>query len=344
MPAPNLENQNRARIAARLRPGRNAMRLLSLPIFVICLLGSVDAPAPADATIDDPWTPVPGSSSMMVGAPRVDIHGVKYYPVKSAYQGFQRQFVRVLEPINPAPGKPRRLVYVLPVEAGVNNLKSTWSDGLEELRLLEVSNRFNMTFIAPSFPYEPWYGDDVTNPTHRMESFIVDDLVPFGERFAQGNIPQRYLLGFSKSGNGAFTLLLRNPRIFNGATVWDFPAQLSSFTKFPALRFNFGTEDNFKRYNIPALVLNNSEPFKQQNRLWISGDQSDFWRKQGGGRTRWALGTSGQSIGGHIVRMDVRACGHVRDSESGGSDDRAEGFGTTGSGRAGHNPTRRRRV
>ena len=213
---------------------------------------------------------------MMVGAPKIDIHGVKYYPVKSVYQGYQREFVRVLEPTNPVPGKPRRLVYVLPVEAGVNNLKSTWSDGLEELRLLDVSNRFNMTLIAPSFPYEPWYGDDVTNPTHRMESFIVDDLVPFGERFAQGNIPQRYLLGFSKSGNGAFTLLLRNPRVFNGATVWDFPAQLSSFTKFPALRFNFGTEDNFRRYNIPALVLNNNEPFKRQTRLWISGDRSDF--------------------------------------------------------------------
>ncbi len=90
----------------------------------------------------------------------------------------------MLEPTNPAPGRPRRFLYVLPVEAGVTNLYSNWSDGLEELRLLDVPNRFNLTLIAPSFNYEPWYGDNSTDQTLWMESFIIRDLVPFGDSFA----------------------------------------------------------------------------------------------------------------------------------------------------------------
>jgi len=132
-----------------------------------------------------------GHVPMSVGTPTVDTNGVKYYPVKSIYQGSQQQIIRVLEPTNPPPGKPRRLLYVLPIDAGVDTLSSSLSDGLEELRLLNVPNLFNITLIAPSFGYEPWYGDNIPD-AKQMESFIVDDLVPFGDTFAQSTIPQRF--------------------------------------------------------------------------------------------------------------------------------------------------------
>jgi hypothetical protein len=212
---------------------------------------------------------------MIVGTPTVDANGVKYYPVTSAYQGSQQQIIRVLEPSNPVAGKPRRFLYVLPVDQGVKDLSSTWSDGLEELRLLDVPNRFNMTLISPSFNYEPWYGDDILDPTHRMESFIVNDLLPFGDSFAQGNdVPQHYLIGFSKSGNGVLFLILRHPDLFSAAAAWDSPAQLSDINAFSALPENFGTQANFNLYNIPSLVSNRAQPFQQHNRLWISGDQA----------------------------------------------------------------------
>ena len=151
---------------------------------------------------------------MMVGTPTIDVHGVKSYPVTSIYQGSQQQIVRVLEPTHPVAGKPRRLLFVLPVDSGVTSLSSQWSDGLEELRLLDVPNRFNMTLIAPSFNYEPWYGDNPADSTHRMESFIIEDLVPFADTFAKESVPQRYLIGFSKSGNGVLALILRHPQVF----------------------------------------------------------------------------------------------------------------------------------
>jgi hypothetical protein len=211
---------------------------------------------------------------MVVGTPDVDANGVKYYPVTSVYQGSQQQIVRVLQPTNPTPGKPLRILYVLPVDQGVTTVDSTWSDGLEELRMLDVQDRFNMILIAPSFNYTPWYGDNVTDSALRMESFIIDDLVPWGDTFLHGATTQRYLIGFSKSGNGVLFLMLRHPAVFNAGAAWDSPAQQSSLSADPTLATNFGTQANYNNYFIPSLVTTNSQPFTQENRLWISGDQA----------------------------------------------------------------------
>jgi len=211
---------------------------------------------------------------MVVGSPSVDSNGVMYYPVTSVYQGSDQQIIRVLEPTNPVAGKPRRILYVLPVDQGVDTTDSTWSDGLEELRMLDVQDRFNMTLIAPSFNYNPWYGDNVTNPSLRMESFIIDDLIPWGDTFLKGTVPQRYLIGFSKSGNGVLDLMLRHPSVFNAGAAWDSPAQQSSLSASFDLPENFGTQANYNSYFIPSLVASNAAAFTQQDRLWISGDQA----------------------------------------------------------------------
>ncbi len=218
-----------------------------------------------------------GASSMKVGVPTVDANGVQYYPVTSVYQGSQPQSVRVLKPTNPVSGQPPRLLYVLPVDAGVDTPSSTWGDALDQLRQLNVANQYNMTLIEPSFNYEPWYGDNVLDPTRRMESFLIDDLVPWGDAFLPPNsVPQRYLLGFSKSGNGVLFLILRHPGVFNAAAAWDAPTQLSNLFDFSALPLNFGTQANYNLYNIPSLVTSNTQPFLAQNRLWISGDQASW--------------------------------------------------------------------
>ncbi len=231
----------------------------------------------------DTGQPLPRSTSMTVGAPTTDANGVKSYVVTSVFQGATPTVVRVLEPSNPVAGKPRRFLYVLPVEAGVSTLGSTWSDGLEELRLLDVPNRFNVTLIAPSFNIEPWYGDHATDPDRRLESFILEDLVPFGDSFAAaGTVPQRWAIGFSKSGNGVLTLMLRNPNVFSAGAAWDAPAQITDMANPPCpcqLTANFGTQANFNRYIIPTLVAGNAAPFRGTNRIWISGDQS-AWTSQ----------------------------------------------------------------
>lgn len=92
----------------------------------------------------------------------------------------------------------------------------------------------------------------------------------------KGEMPQRLLIGFSKSGNGALLLILRHPTVFSGAAIWDAPAQLNELSAYGALRLNFGNQENFDHYNIPSLLSSSGEAFRHQNRLWISGDQAIF--------------------------------------------------------------------
>jgi glucose/arabinose dehydrogenase len=245
-------------------------------------LRSQDLRSPADpVTLDgtiirvNPTTGVPvrGAVSMTVSAPTTDANGVKSYSATSVFQGPVPTTVRVLEPTSPAPGWPRRFLYVLPVEA---ELGTTYGDGLEELRLLNVHNRYNVTLIAPSFHIAPWYGDHATDPDRRLESFVIQDLIPFGDSFAAaGTIPQRWAIGFSKSGFGALSLILRNPNVFSAAAAWDAPAQMNTF-EFADVQDTFGTLANLGQYVIPTLVTNNSAPFKTLNRIWISGDNAMY--------------------------------------------------------------------
>src|ERR1044072_355866 len=215
------------------------------------------------------------TNSLVVGPPTVDANGVKSYSATSVYQGSQPTTVRVLEPTNPTPGLPHRFLYVMPVESGVPSLSSVYSDGLEELRVLNIHNRYNLTLIAPSFHIEPWYGDHDTNPDRRLESFIVQDLVPFGDTFeTPGVTPERWVIGVSKSGSGALRLILRHSHVFNASAAWDAPAQFTDMSAFPGMQENFGSEANFDHYEIPPLVIANAPAFSTLNRLWISGDQS----------------------------------------------------------------------
>ena len=125
----------------------------------------------------------------VLGSPTVDANGVKYYSVVSAYMGAQPTTLRILEPTNPAPGQPHRFLYVLPVEPGVTDLSSQFGDGLEQARLLNLQNLYNLTLVAPSFPIDPWYGDNDINPD-----------APAGEFRRQSRRPLRRSVGCGGPG------------------------------------------------------------------------------------------------------------------------------------------------
>lgn len=83
------------------------------------------------------------------------------------------------------------------------------------------------------------------------------------------------MLGFSKSGTAALSLILRNPHVFNAAAAWDAPAQFSDMRAFHnSMKENFGSEENFDRYEIPRLLVKHAKAFGDRNRIWISGDDS----------------------------------------------------------------------
>jgi enterochelin esterase-like enzyme len=76
----------------------------------------------------------------------------------------------------------------------------------------------------------------------------------------------RLLIGFSKSGWGAFSLLLRHPDTFAGAAAWDAPLMKASPDQF-GMGPVFETQENFERYQLTRLLRQQAPRLRKEARL-----------------------------------------------------------------------------
>lgn len=196
-------------------------------------------------------TSLMGFAALEDPRPRPDAEGFLVHQVQSAYQPGAPK-VRVLLPDSIGEGETFPVVYVLPVEAadGRDN-----GDGLVEVRKLGLQNRHRAIFVAPSFAQLPWYADHPTDPRVRQESHFLKGVLPLIERTypARREPGGRLLLGFSKSGWGAFSLLLRHPKVFGKAAAWDAPLMMDRQGPYSSGQV-FGTAENFEGYRLTGLV------------------------------------------------------------------------------------------
>ena len=205
-------------------------------------------------------------------------NGVIWYNATSEHNGPGTTLLRVLPPTNPAPGMPRRFIYVLPVMDDVD-LQTEFGDGLEELLALNVHNAYNASIIAPSFQAVPWYADHTSLSERNYETFMVQDLVPWVRaNLSVTGQEEHWLIGFSKSGFGAVTLLFRNPTVFHAAASWDFPADQPDPFDWNMLD-NYGTNANFQNnYRLTnGWIAARGAPFQAASRLWLSDDYATYY-------------------------------------------------------------------
>jgi len=202
--------------------------------------------------------------------------GVHVFRVKSPYLRGENA-VEVLLPKSFDRGRRYRVLYVLPVEPGVGG---RWGDGLAEVRKSGAHDRHDLICAAPAFDTMPWYGAHATDPAIRHENYLKKAVVPLVEsRYpATGKPMDRLLLGFSKSGWGAVTLLLRDPGFFGYACSWDAPLMMdrTSFGQFET-RAHFGTAEQFAQYLPAEWAAKNAEAFRKTARIAVLG-QSFFGR------------------------------------------------------------------
>jgi S-formylglutathione hydrolase FrmB len=199
--------------------------------------------------------------------PHLQIHSVE-----SPFQDGLAQ-ICVLTPDALAPERAYPVVYVLPVEPGSG---AHFGDGLAEIHKHGLQNRLQFIAVAPTFSYWPWCADHPSNPSMRQESHFLRIVIPFVEANfpAAANPDGRLLLGFSKSGFAAFSLLLRRPETFGRAAAWDGAFGLDT-PDLPGVREVFGTQENFDRYR-PAVLLERCFPSLQSDcRLALHG-YADF--------------------------------------------------------------------
>lgn len=197
-----------------------------------------------------------------------DQDGFIVHEVSSPYQKNATQIL-VLTPDKLDSTKRHPVVYVLPVEPGAG---TRWGHGLREIKKLDLHNKLGVIFVMPTFSDFPWYCDHPTDPHLRQETYFVEVVVPFIE----GTYPVaagrsgRLLLGFSKSGWGAFTLLLRHPDLFERAAAWDAPLNMTAASNF-GMGPIFGTQPNFEKYQVSALLTRQADKLKHGKRLALVG-------------------------------------------------------------------------
>ncbi|MHB8971964.1 MAG: alpha/beta hydrolase-fold protein [Pirellulaceae bacterium] len=204
----------------------------------------------------------------VVSAGRLDQDGFLVHTVNSPFQAGRTE-IRVLLPDHTEPGQRYSVVYVLPVEAGNENV---YGSGLLEVKRRDLHNKHRAVFVAPTFSQLPWYADHPTNLPQRMETHFLKVVVPFveGQYPVQAESDGKLLLGFSKSGWGAFSLLLRHPQVFGRAAAWDAPLMKDKPDQF-GMGEMFGTQQNFEKYQISRLLQERASELRGDKRLILTG-------------------------------------------------------------------------
>ena len=195
-------------------------------------------------------------------------NGILTHSVASSYQA-SRTEIKVLLPDRLEHGKRYPVVYVLPVEARSEN---RYGDGLMEVKQRNLHNKHRVIFVAPTFSHLPWYADHPTDPEIRQETYFLKVVVPFvEERYPVQKEPDgRFLLGFSKSGWGALSLLLRHPEVFGRAVAWDAPLMKDKPDQF-GMEGIFGTPENFENYQITKLIQQRAAELRHSKRVILLG-------------------------------------------------------------------------
>lgn len=195
--------------------------------------------------------------------------GVQTHTVETAYQRGRRE-IRILVPDAVPAAADRRVLYVLPVEKG---FARRFGYGLGVLEKMDAHNRYGIIIVQPGFAVEPWFGDHATDPQVRQASYLREFVVPFVEkRFGVRPAPEhRLLLGFSKSGWGAFSLILRYPDFFGYAAAWDAPLMFRRFHY--GMKRVYGTRAQLDRFRPDLLARRQKRFFRKRCRLVLAGEK-----------------------------------------------------------------------
>lgn len=189
----------------------------------------------------------------------------------STHQSSPNRVVIILPP-DYTPDKHYRSLYVLPVEP---REQQRWGHPIKLLLDSRAVRDQELICIYPTFSDLPWYADHPSDASIAQESFLVDSVIPLVEsryRFRR-RAEDRFLVGFSKSGWGAMSLLFRHPDTFSAAAAWDAPLMMDAPGRYGSGPI-FGTPENFQHYQVSRLVelnANADSSFHDRLRLFHAG-------------------------------------------------------------------------
>ncbi len=193
----------------------------------------------------------------------VDDQGIWHMDVESGFQRAPTE-IQVLLPDDYRNQPHCSIAWILPVEAG---LQSRYGNGLHEVQRANLHNQHHLICVAPTFSDLPWYADHPSDAQIQQEAYLLQSVLPelrWQLPLARHDRDGRMLIGFSKSGHGAWTLLLRHLDLFRCAVAWDAPLMLDAPGKYGSGPI-FGTNENFKRYQLTKLIQSQATSLKESS-------------------------------------------------------------------------------
>ncbi len=199
--------------------------------------------------------PVSAGNQISITSDRQSVNpGIRSFTVISAYQKGANA-LEVLLPDGYSTDKKYPVVYLLPVNTGTSG---PWGSAIVEARKANLQNRHQMIFVAPAFDTQPWFGDNPDRPEIRQNSYILDVVIPFIDRefSTVKEADGRMLVGFSKSGLGAWSLFLGHLDLFGQVAIFDSyqgPPTQQQWTTW-GFAETYGTRENYDNYD-PLVLL-----------------------------------------------------------------------------------------
>lgn len=197
-------------------------------------------------------------------AAEIDVHHVE-----SEFQHGAQQ-IHVLVPDNYRDSRDAlRVLYALPVEKS-----GRYRNGhpLDVLREMGAHNRHELLIVFMTMEEEPWFVDHPVERKIRQASYMHEFVVPFiDENYRTVSEPEsRFLIGFSKGGWGAYSLIFTRPDIYGFAAAWDAPFLAEDFIF--EMETVIGNAAQLTAYRPDLVALTSGRRFRDRRRLVLAGE------------------------------------------------------------------------
>lgn len=176
--------------------------------------------------------------------------------------------IEIVLPDDYPSGGPYPVLYVGPA-----SLTDARGNGLLVAKQAGIHNEYGCILVSNTWKSMPWYGTK-DDGTRRYDTHIRWNVLALLDQKYDtlAGRENRLFIGYSKSGWGALSMLLRGPTYFGYAAAWDSPWEMSygSWGSGDA----FGTEARFNLYDPKQILAANVAAVNDRERIWISAGKT----------------------------------------------------------------------
>lgn len=151
--------------------------------------------------------------------------------------------------------------------------------GIVQPRLGELADQYGMVLVAPD-GRDSWYFDSPINPGMQMETFFVEDLVPYIDAHypTAREAAKRAITGLSMGGHGALYLGTRHPDIWGNLGSMSGGVNILPFSEKWKIKKALGPYETNKERWESNTIINMVPQIKEngQNIIFDCGSEDFF--------------------------------------------------------------------